>query len=139
MKTILVINGPNMNMLGKRDPSIYGSLSLNDIEKIILKEDYFNYLFYQSNHEGCIIDKIQSEKYDALIINPAAFTHTSIALRDCLEVLMCPKVEVHLSDVNNREDFRKINYIKGVCDKSIYGKKEQGYIEAIKYIKQVLC
>ena len=138
MKTILVINGPNLNMLGKRDKNQYGAKTLEDIYDLIKKEDYFNYIFFQSNCEGAIIDKLQQCECDAVIINAGAYTHTSIAIHDALEIIAVPKIEVHLSDVDNREDFRKINYLRSVCNKTVSGLKEQSYIEAIKYLKTVL-
>ncbi|VEU80690.1 type II 3-dehydroquinate dehydratase [Haploplasma axanthum] len=133
---ILIINGPNLNMLGKRNTKHYGELTLDEINKLI-KKTYPNvkFYFYQTNNEARIIWKLQAMKnIDALIINPAAFTHTSIAIRDMLEIIKIPKVEVHLSDINTREDFRKIDYIKDVVDKVIMGKKENSYIEAVKYL-----
>lgn len=132
---IAVIHGPNLNMLGKRDPKHYGTLTLNQMNQTII--DHFSdidFIFLQSNHEGEIIDFIQTLTADALVINAAAYTHTSIAIRDALELLDIMKVEVHLSDITNREDFRKINYIKDVVDQTFYGKKEQSYLEAIHYI-----
>lgn len=132
---IAVIHGPNLNMLGKRDPKHYGTLTLNQMNQTII--DHFSdidFIFLQSNHEGEIIDFIQTLTADALVINAAAYTHTSIAIRDALELLDIMKVEVHLSDITNREDFRKINYIKDVVDQTFYGKKEQSYLEAIEYI-----
>ncbi len=137
MKKILVINGPNLNMLGRRNKDHYGTKTLNDIIEMMKQEDYFIYDFFQSNHEGDIVSKIQEGfNYDGLIINPAAYTHTSIAIHDALELLDIPKIEVHLSDVNNREEFRKINYISSVCDHTITNLREDGYIEAIKYLKK---
>ena len=138
MKKILIINGPNMNMLGKRDPKHYGTKTLEDIYQLIRNFGVFEYDFFQSNHEGDIIDRIQKMDYDALVINPAAYTHTSVAIHDALEIVDKPKVEVHLSDVNNRDSFRKVNFISNVCDKTITNKKEQGYIEALEYLQSVL-
>ncbi len=138
MKKILIINGPNMNMLGKRDPKHYGTKTLEDIYQLIRDFGVFEYDFFQSNHEGDIIDRIQKMDYDALVINPAAYTHTSVAIHDALEIVDKPKVEVHLSDVNNRDSFRKVNFISDVCDKTITNKKEQGYIEALEYLQSVL-
>lgn len=132
---IAVIHGPNLNMLGKRNPKHYGTLTLNQMNQTII--DHFSdidFIFLQSNHEGEIIDFIQTLTVDALVINAAAYTHTSVAIRDALELLDIMKVEVHLSDITNREDFRKINYIKDVVDQTFYGKKEQSYLEAIEYI-----
>lgn len=134
-KNILVINGPNLNMLGMRDKNHYGTMTLNDINELIRKIDTFDYVFFQSNHEGAIIDRIQKMDYDGLIINAGAYTHTSVAIHDALEIVKVPKVEVHLSDVDNREEFRKINFIRDVCDKTITNLKEQGYIEAVKYLQ----
>lgn len=139
MKKILIINGPNINMLGLRDKTNYGSLTLEEINNLIKKENYFSYDFFQSNSEGDIVTKIQQAfDYDGLVINPAAYTHTSIAIHDALEILKIPKVEVHLSKVNEREEFRKVNYISSVVDKTIIGLKENSYIEAIKYLKKIL-
>lgn len=136
MKKILVINGPNLNMLGKRDIKQYGELTLKELDKLI--KDRFknvNISFFQSNSEEKIINKIhKSNKYDGLIINPAAFTHTSIAIRDALEIINILKVEVHLSNINEREEFRKTNYITGVVNKSFFGEKEESYLKAVKYL-----
>lgn len=135
---IYVMSGPNLNMLGKRDPKLYGSLTLDELYQLIL-ETYpsHRFTFYQSNHEGQLIDMIQAlmdEPYDALIINPGAFTHTSIAIRDALELISIPKIEVHLSDIEHREPFRKIDLIKDVCDKRFMGEKEKSYLKAIEYL-----
>lgn len=135
---ILLIHGPNLNMLGKRDPKLYGSMTQAELFEVIV--DYFpkhEFTFYQSNYEGELIDVIQnslSEAYDALIINPGALTHTSIALRDAIDILPIPKVEVHLSDIDNREPFRQIDYIKDVVNQRFMGKKEKSYIEAIQFL-----
>ena len=137
-KKILVINGPNLNMLGQRDKNHYGTVSLGAICEMMRKEDYFDYIFFQSNHEGDIIDKILYTSCDAIIINPGAYTHTSVAIHDALEIKKCEKVEVHLSDVDNRDDFRKINFVRDVCTHTVSGLKEYSYIEAIKYLKKVL-
>ena len=137
-KTVLVINGPNLNMLGKRNKDHYGTKTLDDICNMMKEYDCFSYEFFQSNHEGDIIDKLQEFKCDALIINAGAYTHTSVAIHDALEILNIPKVEVHLSDVDNRDDFRKVNFIRDVCTHSISGLKEYSYIEAIKYLKKEL-
>lgn len=136
---IQVINGPNMNMLGIREPEIYGSLTLEEINRQLkLKgEELGIYLeFYQSNHEGDIIDKIQDcyGKADGIVINPAAFTHYSIAIRDAIAAVGLPTVEVHLSDINSREDFRKISVIKNVCQKQIWGKGVLSYTEALEFL-----
>lgn len=135
---VLVINGPNLNMLGKRDKNHYGQMTLEAINDLIVKEnnDHFELEFYQSNYEGDIVTKIQqSLECYAIMINPAAYTHTSVAIRDALEIFNGIKVEIHLSDVDNRDDFRKINYVRDVCDICFSGKKELSYVEAIRYLK----
>jgi len=136
---ILVIHGPNLNMLGKRDPTIYGDLTLEDLYQLMVKTfENIDFTFYQSNHEGEIIDIIQDAmqlSYDALIINPGALTHTSIAIRDALEMIKIPKVEVHLSNLDNREQFRRINYIKDVVDATFMGKQKDSYLEAILFLQ----
>ena len=138
-KKILVINGPNLNMLGMRDPKHYGSLTLNDINELMAKEKKFIFYFYQSNHEGKIVDCIQKyAEYDGLIINPAAYTHTSVAIHDALEIVTIPKVEVHLSDVDNREDYRKVNFVRDVVDAHFSGEKELSYLKAVDYLKNKL-
>ena len=139
MKKILVINGPNLNMLGKRKKEHYGVKTLDEINQMIKDYDsIFEFDFFQSNYEGAIIDRIQKLDYDAIIINPGAYTHTSVAIRDALEIADCPKVEVHLSDVFNREEFRRIDYIKDVCDITITNLREMSYIEAVKYLQNIL-
>ncbi len=139
MKKILVINGPNLNMLGKRKKEHYGVKTLDQINQMIKDYDSnFEFDFFQSNYEGAIIDRIQKLDYDAIIINPGAYTHTSVAIRDALEIADCPKVEVHLSDVFNREEFRRIDYIKDVCDITITNLREMSYIEAVKYLQNIL-
>jgi 3-dehydroquinate dehydratase-2 len=136
---IEVINGPNLNMLGIREPEIYGSLTLNEInQRLIRKGEELGIAldFFQSNHEGAIIDKIQ-ECYgtvDGIVINPGAYTHYSIAIRDAIASVGIPTVEVHLSDINSREDFRKISVIKSVCAKQIWGKGIDSYTEALEYL-----
>ncbi len=136
---ILVINGPNLNMLGKRPKEHYGSKTLDEINQMIKESaPMYEFMFFQSNHEGAIVDRIQVLDYDAIIINPAAYTHTSVAIRDALEIVDKPKVEVHLSDVFNRDDFRKIDYIKDVCDICITNLKEQSYIKAVEYLQKIL-
>ena len=135
---IKVINGPNLNMLGLRPKEHYGALTLNEIYELMKKEvtDDDMLIFFQSNSEGDIITEIQhSMNFDAIVINPAAYTHTSVAIRDALEIFPGKKVEVHLSNINERDDFRKIDYIAGVCDKTIMGLQEMSYVEAIKYLK----
>ena len=134
---ILVINGPNLNMLGIREPDIYGRQTYNDLVEMIKKycdENSIEAEFFQSNHEGAIIDRIQ-EAYgntDGIVINPAAYTHTSIAILDALKTVAIPTVEVHISDISSREEFRRHSYISQACIKTIKGLGFDGYIEAIK-------
>ena len=141
IKNVLVINGPNLNMLGKRPKEHYGSLTLDEINELIKKEanNAFDVSFYQSNYEGDIITKIQEAigVYDAIVINPGAYTHTSVAIHDALEIYNGIKIEVHLSKVDEREDFRKINFVRSVCDETFQGKLEGSYIDAIKYLKNI--
>ena len=141
IKKVLVINGPNLNMLGKRPKEHYGSLTLDEINNLMIQnKGNLELEFFQSNCEGKIVTEIQFavNKFDAIIINPAAYTHTSVAIHDALEIFDGIKVEVHLSDVDNRDDFRKINFVREVCTYTVSGLKEQSYIEAIKYLKKVL-
>jgi 3-dehydroquinate dehydratase-2 len=133
---ILVINGPNLNMLGIREPSIYGHGTLKDLEELLLahcEQKPISLSFFQSNHEGAIIDAIQAayQSQDAIIINPGAYTHTSIAILDALKAVAIPTVEVHLSDLSRREPFRRHSYISAACVKTIQGKHFQGYLEAV--------
>lgn len=135
---LLVINGPNLNMLGIREPDVYGTKTFDDLEDFIrasAKEFSVDVTLYQTNHEGEIVDMVQSAYgvYDGIIINPAAYTHTSVAILDALKAVAIPTVEVHLSDVDSREDFRKISYVALVAKKRIYGLGFEGYREAIKY------
>jgi 3-dehydroquinate dehydratase II len=140
---ILIINGPNLNFLGIREPEIYGSMTYGDLCDEIRSyafENFINTKFLQTNHEGVIIDELQqaySIKYDGIIINPGAFAHYSYAIRDALKsVNNIIKVEVHLSDITSREEFRKTSVTAPACDKMIYGKGVQGYLEAIDFIKE---
>lgn len=140
---ILVINGPNINMLGLREPEIYGNKTYDFLLKYI--KDYCNKInveveFFQSNHEGAIVDKIQEsyQKIDGIVINPAAYTHTSVAILDALKAVSIPTVEVHISAVDKREDFRQISYIRKYCIKTITGKGFDGYLEAIDELKTYL-
>ena len=135
---IKIINGPNLNMLGKRPKEHYGSKTLDEINEMIIKEAGNDEVsFFQSNHEGDIIDEIQRcvGTFDAIVINPGGYTHTSVAIRDALEIFPGKKVEVHLSNINERDDFRKVDYMTDVCDKTIMGLQELSYVEAIKYLK----
>lgn len=137
---VLVLNGPNLNMLGKRPKEHYGAKTLDEINKLMLEEasDDMTLKFFQSNYEGDLVTEIQKHlDYDAIIINPAAYTHTSVAIHDALEMFMGKKIEVHLSHVDNREDFRKVNFVRDVCDICFSGKLEGSYIEAIKYLKNL--
>ncbi|MDR2867071.1 MAG: 3-dehydroquinate dehydratase [Acholeplasmatales bacterium] len=132
---ILILNGPNLNKINLRAKPIYGSLSLEEIEALITQTyPKINFIFKQTNHEGTMIDILQDFDGEAIIINPGAYTHTSIALRDCLEYLNILKVEVHLSDFTNREDFRKKNYISEVVNLTISGNYHLGYLQAVDYI-----
>ncbi|EGS31888.1 type II 3-dehydroquinate dehydratase [Finegoldia magna] len=135
---LFIINGPNLNMLGIREPEIYGTLTLQDIEskmKLYCVKNNIDVEFYQSNHEGEIVDIIQSayKKADGIIINPAAYTHTSVAILDALKAVNIDTVEVHLSDVDEREIFRKFSYVSLFAKKVIKGKGAEGYIEAIDF------
>lgn len=137
---LLVINGPNLNMLGIREPSHYGTEtfeSLCDRIKDFAVKSGNDISLYQSNHEGDLVDAIQQAYFngtEGIVINPGAYTHTSIALRDALSAVKIPTVEVHISDVNSREDFRKISYVRDVCVKTISGHGTAGYFEAIDYL-----
>ena len=141
MKNVLVINGPNLNMLGKRPKEHYGTKTLDEINELIKEEanGFFNVDFFQSNSEGDIVTKIQEALfiYDAIVINPGAYTHTSVAIHDALEMFLGPKIEVHLSKVDEREDFRKINFVRSVCTNTFAGRLEQSYVDAIKYLKNM--
>lgn len=138
---ILVINGPNINMLGLREPNIYGKESFNDLLQLLNKtaaEEGLEIDQYQSNHEGDLVDKIQAAygTYDAIVINPAAYTHTSIAILDALKAVGLPAVEVHISDVSAREEFRQISYARLACEKTVMGQGLDGYRQAILYLKE---
>lgn len=142
---ILVINGPNLNMLGIREPEHYGRETYIDlINKIeTYAKDKCTLDFKQSNHEGDLVDFIQSayfDHFDGIVINPGAYTHTSIALLDAVKSVMIPTVEVHISDVSSREDFRQTSYIRAACIKTISGKGTDGYLlaidELINYIRE---
>ncbi|MGB1076806.1 MAG: type II 3-dehydroquinate dehydratase [Bdellovibrionales bacterium] len=139
MKNILILNGPNLNMLGKREPDIYGTQTLDDIQKNC--ENHANTLgmsidFRQSNHEGELVTWIQDAlgKTDAIIINAAAYTHTSVAILDALKLHACPVIEVHLSNPKEREEFRHHSYIEYVAKHVISGKGADGYTEALTFL-----
>ena len=138
---ILVLNGPNINMLGIREPGVYGSQSYAELLRLLdvwARELGVEMEHYQSNHEGCLVDKIQAAygNFDGIVINPAAYTHTSIAILDALKAVAIPAVEVHISDVKSREDFRQISYAGKACVKTIMGKGFLGYAEAIRFLKE---
>lgn len=137
MKKVLIINGPNMNMLGKRPKEHYGVLTLEEVNQRIreVNQGHFELEFFQSNCEGELISKIQ-ESIDCfgIMINSASYTHSSIGIRDALDMCTGVKLEIHLSKVDEREPFRKVNFIRDVCDKCFSGKKEYSYIEAIEYL-----
>ncbi len=137
---ITVINGANINFIGIREPDIYGKKTYKDL--ILMIEEYCKNLgieveVYQSNHEGNLVDKIQDcyKKSDGIVINPGAYTHTSVAIADALKAVSVPAVEVHISDVSKREDFRQISYIRSVCVATVAGKGLDGYLEAIDILR----
>ena len=137
---ILVLNGPNMNMLGIRQPEIYGRATYADLQKMIREEaDQLGVevSFFQSNHEGALVDAIQQayfDKVDGIIINPAAYTHTSVALLDAVKAVGIPTVEVHVSDPDSREEFRHVSYIRAACVATIRGHGLPGYLEALRLL-----
>lgn len=138
---ILVINGPNINMLGIREPEIYGAKTYCDLCEMIKAHGDklgIEIELYQSNHEGDIVDKIQAayKNSDGIVINPAAYTHTSVAILDALKSVGIPTVEVHISDVASREAFRQISYVREYCAKTICGKGFDGYLEAIDFLAE---
>ena len=135
----LVINGPNLNLLGLREPAIYGSQNYEALLSLVraaCDAEGIGVDFFQSNHEGAIVDAIQAAYgvYDGIVINPAAYTHTSVAILDALKAVALPAVEVHLSNVKSRDDFRQISYARLACEKTIMGLGFQGYVEAIRYL-----
>ena len=141
---ILVINGPNINMLGIREPAIYGKQSFANLLALLdqtASEEGIEIEQYQSNHEGCLVDKIQAAygNFDGIVINPAAYTHTSVAILDALKSVGIPAVEVHISDVDSREDFRQISYAGLACIHTIKGQGIDGYRQAIVYLKAHLA
>ncbi len=143
MRKILIINGPNINLLGLREPDIYGKedyKSLCTTVKETCRNLGIEYEIFQSNHEGVIVDKIQDayRHIDGIVINPAAYTHTSIAILDALKAVSIPTVEVHISDVPSREDFRQISYVSYVAIKTFTGLGIDGYRQAIEYLYNYL-
>ncbi|MBP3436133.1 MAG: type II 3-dehydroquinate dehydratase [Clostridia bacterium] len=139
---VLVINGPNLNMLGIREPDIYGKQTYEMLLQQIADHAAVRGVevsFFQSNHEGAIVDAIQQayfDKIDGIVINPAAYTHTSVAILDALKAVAIPTVEVHISDINSRDEFRRHSFISPVCVKTICGKGFDGYCEAIDILMQ---
>ena len=139
---MLVINGPNMNMLGIREKTLYGSGSYEDLCEFIRRHCEgrgVEVTFVQSNHEGALVDAIQAAYgvYDGIVINPAAYTHTSVAILDAVKAVGIPTVEVHISDVDAREDFRRVSYICQACLKTISGKGFGGYTEAVDFLLEI--
>ncbi len=138
---LLVINGPNINMLGIREKNIYGAGSYQDLIDLIsayCAEEGIEVKFFQSNHEGALVDEIQSayNQCDGIVINPAAYTHTSVAILDALKAVAIPAVEVHISDVDKREDFRRVSYVRDACIATVSGQGFGGYITAVKKLRE---
>ena len=139
---LLILNGPNINMLGIREPGVYGSQSYSELLRLLsvwAEELGVEMEHYQSNHEGCLVDKIQEAygNFDGIVINPAAYTHTSIAILDALKAVALPAVEVHISDVSQRESFRQISYAGLACVKTIMGQGLDGYRQAMAFLAQM--
>ena len=138
---ILVINGPNLNMLGIRQPEIYGKTTYEDLKAMISAEAERLGVavdFFQSNHEGALVDAIQQAYFDGvdgIVINPGAYTHTSVALLDAVKAVSIPAVEVHISDPETREEFRHVSYIRAACVDTVKGRGLEGYLEALR----ILC
>ncbi len=140
---LLVINGPNINMLGIREPGVYGSQSYSELLRLLelwSRELEIDMTHFQSNHEGAIVDTIQAAYggYDGIVINPAAYTHTSVAILDALKAVAIPAVEVHISDVSKREEFRQVSYAGMACVKTIMGQGLDGYRQAMVFLKEHL-
>ncbi len=138
---ILVLNGPNLNLLGTREPGIYGNNTYADLKKMIEDHCEKKNIYVevkQTNYEGVLVDEIQNAlgNFDGIVINPAAYTHTSVAILDAAKAVALPMVEVHISDVSKREDFRQISYIRAACKKTIAGHGFQGYLEAIDFLNE---
>lgn len=143
MKKILVINGPNLNMLGLREPTLYGAKDFKALEAFIRSvaaELELEVELFQSNHEGAIVDRIQAAYgvSDGILINPAAYTHTSVAILDALKAVALPTAEVHLTDISTREEFRRFSYVSLYAQKTICGKGFDGYKEGLEYLKSIL-
>ena len=142
MKKILVINGPNLNMLGLREPALYGAQKFEALQSSIREWAAtlgLDVELFQSNHEGVIVDKIQAAYgvFDGILINPAAYTHTSVAILDALKAVALPTVEVHLTDISTREDFRKFSFVSLYAQKTICGKGFDGYKEGLEYLAEL--
>ena len=139
---LLVINGPNLNMLGYRDANHYGTMNYENLCRYMKEEGEklgFEVECFQSNHEGAIIDRIHESLFDetaGIVINPGAYTHYSYAIHDALEIVHFPKIEIHISDVDNREDFRKISVTAPACDAKLSGEGVEGYIHAMRLVKE---
>lgn len=139
---ILVINGPNLNMLGIRQPEIYGRATYEDLTAMIQAEAEelgVQVSFFQSNHEGALVDAIQQayfDKVDGIVINPGAYTHTSVALLDAVKAVSIPTVEVHISDPETREEFRHVSYIRAACVATVKGRGLEGYLEALRLLAE---
>ena len=138
-RTVLVLNGPNLNLLGEREPEVYGRQTLADVERVCRDAAAAAGLtldFRQTNHEGTLIDWVQEGRRDSagIVINAGGYTHTSVALRDALAAATVPKVEVHISDIHAREEFRRHSYLTDVCDVAVIGHGVQGYAEAIAWL-----
>lgn len=134
---IVIINGPNLNLLGKREPELYGHISFDDYySKLLLDFPNVDLIYFQTNHEGLIIDKLQEFGFtaDGIVLNAAGYTHSSIAIADTIRAIETPVVEVHISDIYQREEFRKISFMKDACVLSIVGKGLEGYKEAISFL-----
>ncbi len=140
---LLILNGPNLNLLGLREPEIYGSGTYADLTALLQENARrlgVEIEIYQSNHEGDLVDKIQAAygSADGIVINPAAYTHTSVALLDAVKAVSVPTVEVHISEVSKREDFRQVSYIRRACVKTITGHGFRGYVEAMEFLVQTI-
>ena len=136
---ILVLNGPNLNLLGVREPAIYGRATYADLERTVAETAArlgVEAECRQTNHEGTYVDWIQEARgrFDALVLNPAAYTHTSVAILDALKAVALPAVEVHISDIASREDFRQVSYVRAACEKTIAGRGLASYAEALEYL-----
>ncbi len=135
MKKILILNGPNLNLLGKREPEIYGHVSFEAyLESLIAEFPDIKFDYYQSNHEGFLIDKLQEadHQYDGVVMNPGAYAHTSIALADCIRAIGVPVIEVHISDISQREPYRRHSFTAEACRKCISGQGMEGYALGVR-------